>query len=130
VYRRETAPARWSWLYRARSLAAAGIPLAAASDAPVVPPDPWRLMASARSRRTRRGRVLAPRERLDARSALALVTTGAAAALGRTDVGRLVRGARADVIVVDGDPLRARAAAVARMRPRLTIVDGEVAWQR
>src|SRR4029077_6187385 len=41
VYRAETDPAAWSWLYRARSLVAAGVPLAAGSDAPIGPLSPW-----------------------------------------------------------------------------------------
>jgi predicted amidohydrolase YtcJ len=60
VYRRETDGAARAWLYRARSLVAAGVPVAAASDAPVVAPDPWLGMAAARTRRTRDGRTLAP----------------------------------------------------------------------
>ena len=48
VYRRETDGAAQAWLYRAQSLIAAGVPVAAASDAPVVPPDPWLGIAAAR----------------------------------------------------------------------------------
>jgi len=129
VYRRETPRARHGWLYRAHTLAAAGIPLAAGSDAPVVAPDPWRTMAAARNRRTRAGRPLGGRERLAARDALALVTTGAAAALGRLELGRLVPGSVADAVVVPEDPLRIGAEAVAALRPVLTIADGRIAWR-
>src|SRR5436190_19626022 len=41
VYRRETTGDAQAWLYRAASLARAGVALAGASDAPVVPPSPW-----------------------------------------------------------------------------------------
>jgi predicted amidohydrolase YtcJ len=129
VYRREIPRSRQGWLYRARSLAAAGIPLAAGSDAPVVAPDPWRTMAAARNRRTRAGVVLGASESLTARAALALVTTGAGAALGLPVLGRLVPGAPADAIVVPEDPLRIAAAAVASLRPVLTIIDGHIAWR-
>src|SRR5262249_26571317 len=50
VYRAESDPAAWSSLYRARSLAAAGVPLAARSGAPPRPPRP-------RRRAARRGRA-------------------------------------------------------------------------
>jgi predicted amidohydrolase YtcJ len=130
VYRRDTPPARHGWLYRARSLAAAGIALAAGSDAPIVAPDPWRTLAAARNRRTRAGRVLGASERLAARAALALVTTGAGAALGRPDLGRLAPGSPADAIVVPADPLRVDAATLAMLRPVLTVVDGRIVWRR
>jgi predicted amidohydrolase YtcJ len=129
VYRHETAPAQRAWLYRARTLGAAGVTLAAGSDAPIVPPDPWRTMAAARTRRTRAGRPLGVAERLDARAALALVTTGAAAALGVPALGRLDPGCAADAIVVAGDPLACAPDAVAHMRPRLTVLGGRIAWE-
>src|SRR5439155_23205 len=49
-FRAETAGTARRWLYRARSLAAAGVTLAGASDAPVVPPSPWVGIATARTR--------------------------------------------------------------------------------
>lgn len=129
VYRDETPAARRAWLYRARTLAAAGVPLAAGSDAPIVPPDPWRTMSAARTRRTRAGRTLGAGERLDARAALALITTGAAAAMGAPALGRLAPGCAADAIVVDGDPIARGPDAVAAIRPLLTVVGGRVAWE-
>jgi predicted amidohydrolase YtcJ len=129
VYRSETARAARAWLYRARSLVTAGVPLAAGSDAPVVPPDPWLTIAAARTRRTRGGRVLGAAERLDAARALALVTTGAARALHADRLGRLAPGAPADLIVVTPDPLRAPAAAVRETVVRLTMIDGRIAWR-
>src|SRR6185295_6932846 len=107
VYRDETRGRARAWLYRARTLAAAGVPLAGASDAPVVPPDPWRGIATARSRRTAAGRPLGAGERLGAGAALALFTTGAAYALRDDALGRLVPGGPADLVVVEPDPLRA-----------------------
>jgi predicted amidohydrolase YtcJ len=128
VYRRETEPRLHSWIYRARSLAAAGVPLAAASDAPVVSPSPWRGLAAARARRTIGGAVLGAGERLDAARALDLFTRGAAWMLGADDLGMLVPGARADLIVVEPDPLGASAAEVADAHVRLAMVGGRVVW--
>ena len=129
VYRSETAGAARAWLYRARSLVEARVTLAAASDAPVVPPDPWLTVAAARSRRTRGGHVLAGRERLDAAHALALVTTHAGHARRADRLGRLTVGAPADVIVVTPDPLRAPAAAVRETAVQLTMIDGRIVWR-
>jgi hypothetical protein len=129
VYAEESARGAVGWLYRARSLAAAGVPLAGASDAPVVPADPWLGVAAARTRRTAGGRVLGGRERLDAGRALALFTTGAADALEAAALGRLAVGGPADLAVVDPDPLRAPPGEVRDAVVRLTLVGGDVAWR-
>lgn len=128
VYRRETPRAAWSWLYRARSLLRAGVPLAGASDAPVGLASPWLGMAAARTRRTTDGRVLGAGERLSARQALALFTTGAAHALRADTLGRLLPGAPADLVAVEPDPLHAPPDEVADARVRLTMIGGRIAW--
>jgi len=129
AYRAETAGSARRWLYRARSLAAAGVALAGASDAPVVPPSPWVGIAAARTRRTAAGHVLGPAERLGAAAALALFTTGAAEALAAPTLGRLAAGGPADLIVVEPDPRRASPDEVADAHVRLTLVGGRVAWR-
>jgi predicted amidohydrolase YtcJ len=128
VYRRETQGAARSWLYRAQSLATAGVVVAGASDAPVVPPDPWLGMSAARTRRTREGHALGPSERVDAATALAMWTREAGRALRADRLGVLAPGAPADVIVVPRDPVRATPAALRAMRPRFTMIDGHVVW--
>jgi hypothetical protein len=128
VYRSETPGAARSWLYRARTLAAAGVALAGASDAPVVPASPWTGIATARSRRTAAGAVLGPGERLGAEAALRLFTSGAAFALGDDRLGRLVAGGPADLIVVEPDPLRAPPDELTSARVALTLVAGERVW--
>jgi predicted amidohydrolase YtcJ len=128
AYRRETdGPAR-SWLYRARSLAAAGVALAGASDAPVIPPNPWLAMAAARTRETAGGALLGRQERLGAMAALRLFTTGAAYALGDDRLGRLVPGGPADLVLVDPDPLRAPPDEMRTTRVQLVLVEGERVW--
>jgi len=129
VYRRETDGAGRAWLYRARSLVAAGVSVAVASDAPVVAADPWLGMAAARTRRTRAGATLGPGERVDAATALAFATTNAAASLHADRLGRLVPGAPADLVVVTPDPVTASASAMRRTAVRLTMIDGRIAWR-
>lgn len=128
AYRAEHPSTAWPWLYRARSLLAAGVRVAGASDAPVSPPDPWRAMATARTRRTAGGAILGAAERLSAADALALFTGGAAFALRDDARGRIAAGGPADLVVVEPDPLRAPADEVAAARVRLTVVAGKVAW--
>lgn len=71
-YRRDVAPAEQDWLYPARSLADAGVALAAATDAPFGPTDPWVAIKAAIDRRTARGHELNPDERLTPAEALDL----------------------------------------------------------
>jgi predicted amidohydrolase YtcJ len=104
------------------------VALAAASDAPVVPPNPWVGLAAARSRRTASGAILGGGERLGAAAALGLFTTGAAHALGNDALGCLRAGAPGDVIVVEPDPLRAPPDEILATRVQLTLVEGERAW--
>jgi predicted amidohydrolase YtcJ len=129
VYRRETEGRARAWLYRARSLRDAGVPLAGASDAPVVSPNPWIAIAAARTRRTQSGALLGAGERLGARAALGLFGPAAAWSLHADELGRLAVGAPADVVVVEPDPLRVPAAEVRDTRVRLTLAGGTVAWQ-
>jgi predicted amidohydrolase YtcJ len=128
AYRTETTGAARGWLYRAGSLLAAGVRLAAASDAPVTPPSPWIGMAAARTRRTVRGSVLGAGERVSATAALGLCTTGAAFALRADALGRLVPGGPADLVVVEPDPVQAAPDEVAATRVRLALVGGVRAW--
>jgi predicted amidohydrolase YtcJ len=59
-------------LWRCATLRAAGVPVAGSTDAPFGDPDPWLAVAAAIERRTARGVVLGPADRLPARDALAL----------------------------------------------------------
>jgi len=101
------------WLYRCRGLAAAGIPLAAGTDAPFGHPNPWRAIRAAVRRETPTGVVLGVEERLGAAEALNLF-------LGRSDdpggpprrigVGEpadlcLLAGSWRDLVGVDTDPV-------------------------
>ncbi|MBX3510347.1 MAG: amidohydrolase family protein [Hyphomonadaceae bacterium] len=71
-YRAAIAPAEWPSLYRLRAFLAAGVPLAAGSDAPFGAPDPWAAMAAAVTRRTSAGEILGAEEALTPEEALDL----------------------------------------------------------
>jgi predicted amidohydrolase YtcJ len=116
------------WLYPVGSLVRAGVPVAAASDAPVTPCDPFGAMAAARSRRTRDGVVLGARDRVGGARALGLVCRAAAIVVGQRDLGRLRTGGVADIVVVDRDPVARAAEAVRETRVLCTMIGGEVAW--
>jgi predicted amidohydrolase YtcJ len=71
-YLRDVPAAEQPWLYPVASLLHAGIPVAASTDAPYGPADPWLAITTATHRRTRGGTVIGADERVDARTALDL----------------------------------------------------------
>ena len=70
TYRREVPPVEQDWLYPAASLLRIGVAVAAGTDAPFGPMDPWQCMASAINRLTPDGAVLGRAERVPASRAL------------------------------------------------------------
>ena len=98
-YQRDVEPADRAWLYRARAWLAAGVPLAAGSDAPYASADPWSAMRAAVERRSRGGACFDPAEALTPEAALALFT-GPPEAPG-DPARRLEPGAPADLCLLD-----------------------------
>lgn len=111
------------------SMAAAGVPLALGSDAPVAPMDPWLAMAAAVHRSADERAAWNPAEALTPAQALAASTDGH---------GTVRVGSPADLAVLDADPLGAvvdpadprtaatAAAGLREMRVAATVVGGEV----
>jgi predicted amidohydrolase YtcJ len=130
VYRSEYPPELYSWLHRAGSLLAAGVPYAIGSDAPVTDPSPMVALAAARQRRTPYGAVLGADEALGFKEAVTAMTLGPSRAVGMAhELGHLRPGAIADMVVLDpeveiDDPQPTTRSA------RLTIVEGRIAWRR
>lgn len=120
-YLRQVPPQERTDLYRLRSLLAAGVSLAASSDAPYASPDPWLGVASAVDRATARGGVVGAAEGLAPRTALDLYL-GDPAAPGR-NLRRIARGAPADLCLLDA-PLEAVLAAPGAGRVRATFIAG------
>lgn len=99
-YRATVPEAQWGELYRAESLAAAGIPLAAGSDAPYASYDPWLAIRTARDRLTAGGAGLAAAEALGAKAALGLYLADGLAPGGAAR--RLAVDAPADLVLCAG----------------------------
>ncbi|OHT21165.1 amidohydrolase family protein [Edaphosphingomonas haloaromaticamans] len=121
AYRAEVAAADRPFLYPLRSLLAAGIRVAAGSDAPFGGIDPWVAMAAA----VARPEGLGPQEAVTPERALALFT-------GRPDdpggpARRLAVGEPADLCLIDR-PWAAARAGLAAVRARATWVGGAVAY--
>lgn len=87
------------FLHRAGSLLAAGVRIAAGSDAPVTSIDPWKAIATAADRTTREGRLLGGRERVDPLVALGWFLTDPLDPGG--PIRRVRVGARADLCLLD-----------------------------
>jgi len=118
----------WASLVRSGAIVAFG------TDAPVEPIDPWPGLEMAVTRRSagwpNRAGAFGPAEGLDLATALRAQCIGGPATAREADRGRLVPGARADLVVIP-------AAAVAEpvepggplgsARPRIVVVDGMVA---
>lgn len=121
-YATQFGPVEQDWLYRAASLRAVGVTVAASSDAPVVPAVPLESLAAAVTRR------LGPGERVGAGEALAMVTSHAAQVGPTPSPGRLVEGGRADLVVLDADPLEVAHEELAGISVLATVVAGRVAY--
>lgn len=112
-------------LYRCASLLAAGVPVAASSDAPYASADPWTGMAAAILRRTRQGRALGEGERLDPQAALGLYLGSPEDPGGPPRV--IERGARADLCLLSVPIAEALAEPQAGL-VRATLIGGRVVF--
>lgn len=72
AYLEQVPAAEREWLYPCAGLLRCGVAVAASTDAPFGPADPWACINAATSRRTRSGQVLGSGERLSAAAALRL----------------------------------------------------------
>ncbi len=125
-------PQRLAGGYAWKSLAATGAKLAFGSDAPVELPDPLAGLAAAITRQGPDGQPFGgwqAQERLTREEALAAYTmNGAYAGFAEGRFGRLVRGERADFLLVDRDPLLATPSDLRATQVRQVWVNGRLAW--
>ena len=125
-------PQRLAGGYAWKSLAATGAKLAFGSDAPVELPDPFAGLAAAITRQGPDGQPFGgwqAQERLTREEALAAYTmNGAYAGFAEGRFGRLVRGERADFLLVDQDPLLATPSDLRSTKVRQVWINGRLAW--
>ncbi|HSV73936.1 MAG TPA: amidohydrolase [Chthonomonadales bacterium] len=104
----------------------AGIEVAFSSDCPVVPGDPLDGVRAALRRTTISGRTLGPSQRVGLTAALHAYTHAGARAVGdEAHTGRVARGMRADLVVLDGDLGDSGAS---DLRVAATMLGGEWVW--
>ncbi len=122
-------PRRADFISPQASAWAAGLTPTAHNDSPVVPPDILRLVWSSVNRRTQSGDILGPLERISAYRALRQVTANAAWQIHEeADKGTLEPGKRADLVVLDADPLTVDPGLLHTIKVKATIKDGTVIY--
>lgn len=124
--------ARCALSYAWRAIADAGVTLAFGSDAPVEPPLPWLGLHAAVTRTRADGTPaggFVPAQRITLDEALAAYTEGAAELAGLAGrLGTLEPGAEGDLVVWDRDLHATPAASLADVRPRVTVLAGEIVY--
>lgn len=106
-----------------------GLRPTAHNDSPVVPPDIMRLIWSSVNRRTQSGDILGPLERIPVYRALQQVTINAAWQIGEdADKGSLAAGKRADLVLLDSNPLTVASDQLYKIKVVATIKDGKTVF--
>ena len=129
-YLAEVSADRLPWLYPIGSMRAAGIPLAAGSDAPVIFMNPMMGIYAAATRRAESGGAVLPGEAVGVEDALRMYTLGSAYASFEEHVtGSIEEGKRADLVLLDRDPMTVDFEEIKDIRVLMTVTHGEVVWQ-
>ncbi|MGO2515881.1 MAG: amidohydrolase family protein [Corynebacterium variabile] len=114
-----------------RSALDRGVTVTFHQDAPVTDPDMPVSLAAAVTRRSSTGTVVGPEQAVGRYAALQAVTSGSAYQYGEeADKGRIRTGLRADLIVVDRDPLTCVDEDLAGLTVLSTVKDGVEVFRR
>ncbi len=124
---------RIKYTYRFKTMASKGIVLGLSSDAPVEKPDPWLTVYAAITRGELEDNSYARRygrdtvsEKLDVVETLHYYTHGSAYSLhSEGEIGKLEPGYKADIIVVNKDPLKLEPREIKKLNCRHVFVSGE-----
>ena len=118
-------------LYPVATLMREGVFVGGSADFPVVPPDPLMGIYGAVARISKNGEAILLEERISALDGLRLFTCNAARAIGREDErGSITPGKVADLVVLSDDPTAVPEEKIRDIRVDMTIINGEVAWER
>jgi hypothetical protein len=122
-------PERVEWMFAHRAMIDAGVAVAGSSDYPCGPYEPLFAMQSCVARQDRTGTEFGASQRITAREALALYTTGSAyASAEESTKGKLAPGYLADFVVLGDDPLAVDPASLSLVPVRETWVGGARVW--
>ncbi len=118
-------------LYPLSTLIKNGVAVAGSSDCPVVPANPIMGVYAAVSRRTEAGDFVLPDEKITPLEALKMYTQDAAKATSEERIkGSIEPGKLADLVVLSSDPTKLPANEMKDIEVEMTILDGEVVWDK
>ena len=119
------------YLYPLKFFMDADMVVAAGSDAPVIRPDPLTGIYSAVTRCTENGAHVAKGQEVSVEEALRMHTiNGAYASFQEKERGSISVGKLADLILLDQDPTKVSQESVKDVAVVMTMIGGEVVWER
>jgi len=119
------------FLYPLKLLLQHGIDVAGSSDAPIGPVAPLTAISAAVTRKSRTGATVTAGEAVDIQDAIAMYTRSAARTLCcERDCGTLTPGKRADLVLLSANPFRTTVEEIKDLKVEMTIVNGDIVWQR
>ena len=128
-YVAEVDPEVHAWLYRAKSFRERNIPVVGSSDCPIAPQAPLVAIQAAVTRQSHTGMTLNPAERLSRLEAIGLFTHAAAwVGFEENQVGSIIPGMHADMVILDSDLTRLPSEAISRACVQTTIIDGRIVY--
>ncbi|MBW1708916.1 MAG: amidohydrolase [Deltaproteobacteria bacterium] len=130
-YLKTVPPSQLEYLYPMGTLLNGGVPIAAGSDAPIVPVNPLPGIYAAVSRKAENGDDVLTNEKVTVYEALRMYTALAAmSAFEEKDKGALSPGRLADVVVLSDNPAAVPEEEITGIQVEMTILGGEIAWTR
>jgi predicted amidohydrolase YtcJ len=128
----ETVPNRQlKHLYPIGTLIKNGAQVAAGSDCPIAPPNPWVGIFAAASRTTDTGRIVLPEEQITPMETIRMYTDYAAKAGFEEGVkGSITAGKMADLVVLNDDPTQVPIREIKEIEVEMTILNGEIVWDK
>lgn len=118
------------YLYPFAALSDANIKWAAASDAPVSPPDPLASVYAAVARCTNTGRTFNASQSVSVIDALNAWTEMAAYSCHQEfNIGKLATGNLADMVILDRDPTEVMIEEIRDIKTVKTVIGGDVVWE-
>jgi predicted amidohydrolase YtcJ len=128
----QTIPAeQLAFLYPIATLLKHKINVAGSSDCPVIPANPLKGIFAATCRRSQEGEIILPEERITVEEALRMFTINPASAVFQESrKGTISPGKLADLVILNEDPTQLPQESIPNLNVEMTILDGQVVWEK